>query len=426
MNLTADPFTCRLAEQLQTLSQQGVQRKLLPVLPQREACLQHQDRSYLNLTSNDSLGLASNPELLHRFYANLEQKHIGNQHVDNQHVDNQHLGLYGLGSGASRLMTGNHEQYTQLEEGLAHFYQKDKALIFNSGYHINIGLLPALARKGDLILADKLCHASLIDGMRLSEAKMIRYPHLDYDRLEQLLQKQRSVTNDKNKQTVFIVTESIFSMDGDCADLPTLVRLKEQYGAILYVDEAHSVGIRGQQGLGLAEEQQVINQIDLLIGTFGKAWGGQGAFVVCKETLYNYLVTTARSLIFTTALPPVNIHWLNFILPLIQTMVKERHHLNQLARQLRQGLQKAGLQTGGESHIVPVMIGDEQQAVTLAEQLRQQGIWIQAVRTPTVPRATARLRLSLTASMNSEQLATLPRQIAQELATKKLAPCPAP
>ena len=417
MNLTADPLNSRLTEQLQTLSQQGVQRKLLSVHPQREACLQHQDRTYLNLASNDSLGLASNPDLLHRFYADLEQKQLAHQH----------LGLYGLGSGASRLMTGNHDQYTQLEEGLARSYQKDKALIFNSGYHINIGLLPALARKGDLIFADKLCHASLIDGMRLSEAKMIRYPHLDYDRLEQLLQKHSatsttpSTTTGDKKQAIFIVTESIFSMDGDCADLPTLVRLKEQYGAILYVDEAHAVGVRGQQGLGLAEEQQIIDRIDLLIGTFGKAWGGQGAFVVCEETLYNYLINTARSLIFTTALPPVNIHWLNFILPLIQTMTKERQKLKQLAQQLRQILQDAGLQTGGESHIIPVMIGDEQQAATLAEQLRQQGIWIQAVRTPTVPRGTARLRLSLTATMNPEQIAALPGQIA-----KKITSFPAP
>jgi len=408
-------FTLRLTEQLQTLSRQGVRRKLLPVQATDSAHLRHQDREYLNLAGNDYLGLAGNPTLLQEFYAALEQEHLIEQ--------------YGLGSGASRLMTGNHDQYYRLEEELARSYDKDKALIFNSGYHINIGLLPALAQKGDLILADKLCHASLIDGMRLSGAKVIRYSHLDYDRLEKLLQKYRAGhcadrcassigsvgPTPPTRQTIFIVTESIFSMDGDCADLPTLVRLKEQYGAVLYVDEAHSVGVRGHRGLGLAEEQDVVDRIDLLVGTFGKAWGGQGAFVVCKEAIYNYLVNTARSLIFTTALPPVNIHWLNFILPVIRKMSKERQQLAELARQVRYGLQEAGLQTGGESHIVPVMIGDEGQSVAIAEQLRKTGFWVQAVRTPTVPRGTARLRLSLTAALKAEQLATLPEQIAAQL-----------
>ncbi len=399
-----DPFTFRLTEQLRALAQQGVRREILPVQLMGSARLQHQGRAYLNLAGNDYLGLAGNPTLLQEFYAALEQEHLVEQ--------------YGLGSGASRLMTGNHEQYSRLEEGLAHSYHKDKALVFTSGYHINIGLLPALAQKGDLILADKLCHASLIDGMRLSKAKLIRYPHLDYDRLQQLLQKHcsgPSAPHGQKKQTVFLVTESIFSMDGDCADLPTLVRLKEQYGAVLYVDEAHSVGVRGHRGLGLAEEQKVIDRIDLLVGTFGKAWGGQGAFVACQETIYNYLVNTARSLIFTTALPPVNIHWLNFVLPIIRKMEKERQQLMELAQQLRYMLQEAGLQTGGESHIVPVMIGNEGQAVAVAEQLRQKGFWVQAVRTPTVPRDTARLRLSLTAALKAEQLATLPEQIAKQL-----------
>ncbi|MCI5150849.1 MAG: aminotransferase class I/II-fold pyridoxal phosphate-dependent enzyme, partial [Candidatus Electrothrix sp. MAN1_4] len=176
---------------------------------------------------------------------------------------------------------------------------------------------------------------------------------------------------------------------------------------------AHSVGVCGQQGLGLAEEHTVLDRIDLLIGTFGKAWGGQGAFVVCEETIYKYLVNTARSLIFTTALPPVTIHWLNFILPIIRTMNNERQSLQEMAEKLRQALHREGLQTGGESHIVPVMIGAEKKAVAVAEHLRQQGIWVQAVRTPTVPRGTARLRLSLTAALKAKQLATLPKQIAK-------------
>lgn len=374
---------------------------MLSVQPTGSACLRYRDRAYLNLAGNDYLGLAGNPDLLEKFYAELGQKDIIEQ--------------YGPGSGASRLMTGNHEQYSCLEEQLASSYQKEKALVFTSGYHINIGLLPALARKGDLILADKLCHASLIDGMRLSEARMIRYPHLDYDRLEHILQKHCTGSRNRQKQSVFLVTESIFSMDGDCADLPTLVYLKEKYRAVLYVDEAHSVGVRGQQGLGSAEEQNVIDRIDLLVGTFGKAWGGLGAFLLCDETIYNYLLNTSRSLIFTTALPPVNIHWLNFVLPVIQKMKEKREKLAELSRKLRTALLEAGLRTGGESHIVPVMIGEEEKAVRVAELLRQQGFWVQAVRTPAVPRGTARLRLSLTAALQEEQLAPLPEHIVQAL-----------
>lgn len=402
-----NPLTCRLTEQLHTLSCQGRQRNLLSLQPKDATHLTYQNREYLNLASNDYLGLAGNQDLLRKFYSNLEQRE-----------ERQNIYQYRLGSGASRLMTGNHDQYTQLERGLAQYYHKDRALIFTSGYHINIGLLPALAQKGDLILADKLCHASLLDGMRLSQAKMIRYPHLDYDRLEQLLQKHSSdlTAQKKHKQTIFIVTESLFSMDGDYADLSILVRLKEQYGAVLYVDEAHAVGVRGTNGLGLAEEQGVIEQIDLLVGTFGKAWGGQGAFVVCEETIYIYLVNTARSLIFTTALPPVNIHWLNFILPLIPTMNRERQQLHTLTQQLCHGLQEQGLTTSENSqnsHILPIMIGNEEQAVAVAEQVQKQGFWVQAIRTPTVPRGTARLRLSLTAALQAKQLTALPKQIAK-------------
>ena len=196
-------------------------------------------------------------------------------------------------------MTGNTHPYGQLERQLRQLYQAEAALVFNSGYHINIGILPALTTKQDLILADKLCHASLIDGMRLSRAKVVRYPHLDYAAIEQLLAKERH----KYRQ-VIIVTESIFSMDGDTADLAELVRIKDRFQAALYVDEAHGVGIRGENGCGLAEEQGVHRQIEILTGTFGKAFGGQGSFVVGTAALIDYLLNTARSQIFSTGLPP--------------------------------------------------------------------------------------------------------------------------
>ena len=391
-----DPLDLRLQKELRLKEKQGLLRKILQVQAADQGRILVAGNDFLNLAGNDYLGLAGNRKLIQEFYAGLEPENC--------------LELYGPGSGASRLMTGNHAEYHRLEEGLAKLYSADKVLVFNSGYHINIGLLPALAEKGDLILADKLCHASLIDGMRLSRAKVIRYPHLDYGRIEELLRKNRDKYN-----TIFLVTESIFSMDGDCADLSVLVRLKQQYGAVLYVDEAHAVGVRGQHGLGLAEEQGVLDRIDLLVGTFGKAWAGQGAFVACSSTLYDYCVNTVRSLIFTTGLPPVNVHWLNFILPRIKEMAAERKQLLRLGSRLRSALLEQGLNTAGDSQIVPVMIGDSARAVAVAEQLREHGFWISAVRPPTVPQGTSRLRLSVTAAMDHQQLASLPHLISEAL-----------
>ncbi len=397
--MSVEPLELRLQKRLRLLEEQGMRRIIQPVQSAVDGWIQLAGKPHLNLAGNDYLGLAGNRDLIQEFYTGL--------------ASDTCLEGYGLGSGASRLMTGSHEQYRFLEEELALLYARDKALVFNSGYQINIGLLPSLTQKGDVVLADKLCHASLIDGMRLCPAKVTRYPHLDYDRLEHLLKKYSHRLADQGEKAIFIVTESIFSMDGDCVDLSALVRLKERYGAVLYVDEAHAVGVRGEQGLGLAEEQGLLDRIDLLVGTFGKAWAGQGAFVACDRTIYDYLVNTARSLIFTTGLPSVNIHWLNFILPKIKNMSAERQGLLRLSAGLRKGLREKGLNTKGASQIIPVIIGDAAKSTAVADRLRQQGFWVHAVRSPTVPRGTARLRLSLTAAMRREQLEPLPERIAQ-------------
>jgi 8-amino-7-oxononanoate synthase len=307
-------------------------------------------------------------------------------------------------------MTGNTLPYVLLEEQLRALYQAEAALVFNSGYHINIGILPALSGKQDLILADKLCHASLIDGMRLSRAKVIRYPHLDYPAIEQVLTKDR-----ERYRQVFIVTESIFSMDGDAADLAELVRIKDRFRAALYVDEAHGVGIRGRSGCGLAEEQGVHRKIEILTGTFGKAYGGQGSFVVGSQLLIDYLLNTARSQIFSTGLPPVSVHWLCFVLRQIPLMQAQRAKVDEMAARFRDALRAAGLRTDGSSNIVPVMVGDAARAVAAAERICEAGYWVKAVRPPTVPAGTSRLRLSLNAAMDWEQLAPLPAIIKASL-----------
>jgi len=381
---------------LEDIERQGQRRCLVPVVHLDQGRIEIDGRPYLNLAGNDYLGLATNRELLQAFYQEQNQDNL--------------LECYGLGSTASRLMTGNTVPYRLLEQQLTTLYRTEAALVFNSGYHLNIGILPALAMKQDLILADKLCHASLIDGMRLSRARVIRYPHLDYGAIERILSRQRDQFNQ-----VFIVTESIFSMDGDTADLTELVRIKDRWQAALYVDEAHGVGIRGVQGCGLAEEQGVLGDIEILTGTFGKAFGGQGAFVVGSRVLIDFLLNTARSQIFTTGLPPISVHWLSFVLRRIPLMQGQRVKVDRMAEQFRNALRQAGLRTHGSSNIVPVMVGDAAQAVTAAERICAQGYWAKAVRPPTVPAGTSRLRLSLNAAMDWEQLAPLPTIIAAAL-----------
>jgi 8-amino-7-oxononanoate synthase len=386
----------QLTQQLGEIEQQGQLRHLVPVVHLDHGRIEINGLRYLNLAGNDYLGLATNGRQLEAFF-------------NEQNKDNL-LECYGLGSTASRLMTGNTRPYAQLEQQLASLYQTEAALVFNSGYHLNIGILPALSGKQDLILADKLCHASLIDGMRLSRAKVIRYPHLDYQAIEQMLLRER----DRYRQ-VFIVTESIFSMDGDTADLAELVRLKDRFQATLYVDEAHGVGIRGAKGLGLAEEQGVHRAIEILTGTFGKAYGGQGAFVVGSRILIDFLLNTARPQIFSTGLPPVSAHWLCFVLRQIPLLQEQRAKVAAMAENLRQALKDTGLKTLGSSNIVPVMVGDATRAVAAAERICNSGYWVKAVRPPTVPVGTSRLRLSLNAAMDWEQLAPLPAIIAESL-----------
>ena len=386
----------QLDEQLVAIEREGQRRSLVPVAHLERGRIAIDGRPFLNLAGNDYLGLATNRDLLTAFY--------------HEQTDANLLEQYGLGSTASRLMTGNTEPYVALERMLADLYRTEAALVFNSGYHLNIGILPALTGRQDLILADKLCHASLIDGLRLSRAKVMRYPHLDYAAIERILARER-----KQYRQVFLVTESIFSMDGDTADLAELVQLKDRWQAALYVDEAHGVGIRGGQGLGLAQEQGVQDRIEILTGTFGKAFGGQGAFVVGRRVLIDVLLNTARSQIFTTGLPPVSVHWLCFVLERVPLLQAEREKVARLSGQLRTALRREGLVTHGDSNIVPVMIGDAARAVATAERVCAGGFWVKAVRPPTVPAGTSRLRLSLNAAMDWEQLAPLPALIAASL-----------
>jgi 8-amino-7-oxononanoate synthase len=381
---------------LEKLRDNGRLREMRPLAARKGCQVEYQDRNYLNLTSNDYLGFAGDEALHNRFYQ--ERPSAG------------FLDTYGLGAASSRLLTGDNHLSHQLEQCLCGAYQKEGCLLFNSGYHANIGILPALLTKGDLILSDKLNHASIMDGMRLCTAEHKRYRHRDYAGLRRLLTECR-----REYGRVIIVSESVFSMDGDVADLRQLVELKNEFDCLLYVDEAHGIGLYGENGLGMAEAQGVVAEIDLLLGTFGKALSSVGAFLLCTDTIRKFLINTSRSLIFTTALPPVVVHWNLYLFKEVAKCGEKRRQLAALAEQLREDLRAHDLKTDGETNIIPVMIGEDGLAVALAEKMQAQGYLIFPVRPPTVPEKTARFRLSLTANMCWQDLAGLAKSISQNM-----------
>lgn len=368
----------RYSSKLDKIKEAGNYRWLRDI--QHNGFLIHDEgREMLNLSSNDYLGLSSNPRLLQEFRAETDVMALPYSAV------------------SSRLLSGNHEYYKMLENDLADIYDKEAALVFNSGYHANIGILPALAGKKDLIVADKLVHASTIDGIMLSEAEMLRFRHSDYEHLRNLLVQHR-----EKYENVFIVTESVFSMDGDIADLQQLCEIKKEFDAFLYVDEAHAVGVRGTNGLGCCEEQACMEDIDFIVGTFGKAFASVGAFVVCEELFREFLINTQRSLIFTTALPPVNVAWTRFVLNRMPDFYDLRMKLAEVSAKLRNVLQERGFETRGESHIVPMICGSNENSVEMSELLRDNGFFVLPVRYPTVPKNEARIRFSLNASIPIE------------------------
>ncbi|MGB3212671.1 MAG: 8-amino-7-oxononanoate synthase [Desulforhopalus sp.] len=381
-------------QDLERLFTEGRLRELKPLVGRNGCRIRYRDRELLNLTSNDYLGLAGDVDLHQKFYGAMTRGNL---------LDN-----FGLGAASSRLLTGDSATAHLLEKTLKKTYGKEACLLFNSGYHANIGILPSLLGKKDLILSDKLNHASIMDGMRLSMAQYKRYRHCDYDHLTSLLERYRKQFN-----KVIIVSESVFSMDGDVADLARLVAIKTEHDCMLYVDEAHALGLYGNQGLGKAEEQQQLGGIDFLVGTFGKALASVGAFVLCSKTLRAYLVNHSRSLIFTTALPPVVLQWNHYIFKEMIKCDDRRSDLRTLSTMLRRSLVQRNLQTDGSTNIVPVMIGDDAVAVSLAGAMQERGYLILPVRPPAVPEGTARFRLSVTADMVWSDLARVAENIAE-------------
>lgn len=349
-----------------------------------EKYIYYKGKKLLNLSSNNYLNFADNKQITEEFL-----DYAGNN--------------YSFGSASSRLLTGTLPVYKELEELLSSLYSKECTLLFNSGYHANVGISSAINQKGDAIFSDKLNHASIIDGMRLAEGKFFRFPHNDMDALEKLLIRER-----KNYNNVFIITESVFSMDGDIANLQKIVELKKKYNCLVIIDEAHAFGVFGENGLGVAEELKLIDDIDLIVGTFGKSVGSMGAFVTGSKILIDFLINKSRSFIFSTALPPINIAFSKWIIE-----NKFPHTYTKRKRML-----SIGKNFGSDSHIIPVVIGENKDTVDLCEILFHNGYFTLPIRPPTVPVGTSRIRLSLTCEIQEDELKILMEKIHEKLLVK--------
>lgn len=342
-----------------------------------------QGRRMLNLASNDYLGLAADMNLRANFLRQISVED------------------FVPSASSSRLLTGNHPIFDELETELAKLYNAESALLFNSGYDANSGILPAIANNDEiLILADKLVHASLIDGIRLSRAKCIRFRHNDLNYLERLVSKNASCY-----RHIILVTESVFSMDGDEAPLHEMVALKRRYPNImLYIDEAHAFGLRGTQGLGCCEEAGILREVDLLVGTLGKAAASAGAFVICARTIRDYLINHVRPFIFTTALPPFTVAWSLYVVHHFPQMSARRERLFSIASRVHQALSAGQVRDISRSHIIPLLTGSSADAILRADAMQRHGFYVLPVRPPTVPEGTARLRLSLRADLTDEEV----------------------
>lgn len=337
------------------------------------------ERQLLNLSSNDYLGLSQHPAIIE--------------------VMREALLIEGAGSGASRLVTGNREGFGRLEEALSDWQNSEAALVFANGYMANAGVISALVGRGDVVFSDQLNHASIVDGIILSRAELARYRHNDMEHLRKLLNKYR------DKRRKLIVTDAVFSMDGDQAPLVELALLKREHGAMLMVDEAHSGGIYGGRGEGLCHELGLQNDVDIHMGTFGKSFGVYGAYVCGSRTLIRWLINKARPLIYSTALPPSLAVGISKALDLVQTEHWRRERLHMAIKLFRSSLSTVGFDVGaGDSPIVPIIIGDNETAMRFSGALEEEGIAAVAIRPPTVPDGTARIRFSLSAAHSDKEL----------------------
>lgn len=365
----------------------GLLRELVQADPLPGGRIRSLGREYFNFSSNDYLGLASHPKILKAAINAVSPA---------------------FGSGASRLMCGTTSYHALLEEKVAAFKGKEAALVFNSGYQANVGVISALMGKGDAVFSDRLNHASIIDGIKLSGAKLIRFRHNDMAHLEELLREKRP-----GYSGAMIVTESVFSMDGDLAPVAELARLKKAYNCLLMVDEAHATGVFGKGGAGLVDCDLFADDVDVLMGTFSKALGSFGGYVAVTDEMKRYLVNSSRSFIYSTALPRAVIAANIAAIEIVGEEPQRRAKLLDNAGYLRDRLKAMDFEVRGDSQIIPIVVGDNASAMAMSRSLRDKGFWVTPVRPPTVPEGEARVRLSLSSDHTKETLNELAKSIAQ-------------
>jgi len=392
-------FDDELNRRLDALREQGLYRELRRVDSPQSPRIQIGGKTLLNFSSNDYLGLANDPILKDAVVRAVEK--------------------FGAGSGASRLICGSLAPFHELEEALAGFKQTGAALAFSTGYATALGTICALLGRNDIIVLDKLVHACIVDAARLSGAKIRVFAHNDLNNLEKILKwtdGHPRITHHVSR--TLIVTESIFSMDGDAAPLREIVALKEKHGAWLMVDEAHATGICGKGGRGLADELGVADHIEIQMGTLGKALGASGGYICGSRALVDFLVNRARSFIFSTAPVPAAAAAATAAIEFVQTASGEarRETLRVRVRQLKSQMANRQLQIPGA--IIPILTGDETKAVEAAATLRERGIFVPAIRYPTVARGKARLRVTLTAAHTTEEINLLAAKL-NEIVNRK-------
>jgi 8-amino-7-oxononanoate synthase len=402
----------RLQAELGRLRAQDLYRQRRAVHGRHGAEMEVQGRRCINFCSNDYLGLAADPRVAE--------------------AAKQALDRSGTGSGAAALVSGYNAEHRRLEEALAEFVQRPRVLLFSSGWAANLGVLRALLGKSDTLIADELNHASLIDGGRLSGAQYVRVKHADARAFEAALQRESGIENRESEPQVLLVSDAVFSMDGDLADVPALTVLCAKYQASLMLDDAHGFGVLGPQGRGTVEYFSTIPHSrfpipDIYVATLGKSLGVSGAFVAGSEALIEYLIQRARSWVFSTAPPPALAAAAFESLRILQAEPQRRERLFRSIRRFRDGAQQRGIPLGiSESRIPnpesrsltpiqPLILGAEQRALALSSYLFQRGYWVSAIRPPTVPKGTARLRITLSAAHTDSQIDGLLETLASGL-----------
>jgi glycine C-acetyltransferase len=369
-----------LKDKIQELKDQGVYRQLPVFDGQNAAEINLNGKRVINLSSNNYLGLASHPKLKQAAIDAVKK--------------------YGIGAGAVRTIVGNMDIHEELEKVLAEFKREEAVMVFQSGFNCNAGVIQAVTDKGDLIVSDALNHASIIDGVKLSKADKAVFKHSDMEDLERVLKEKRD-----QYKNVLIITDGVFSMDGDLAKLPEIVELAEKFECMTYVDDAHGSGVLGEGGRGTVDHFGLHGRIDFSIGTLSKALGVVGGYVAGSQTMKEWLSHRARPILFSTALPPAAVGALIEAVKLLMSTTEFTERLWNNADYFKEKLGKLGFNTGhSETPITPVIIGDEAETVTFSKKLMEEGVFGSAIVFPTVPKGTGRIRCMVTAGHSKEQL----------------------